>query len=68
MLLVQKGAERRKALNLLKPEYFYSSKTGLKIHHFLTLSTLQMIPSATVSPESRSPWFHQGFGMPAPTQ
>ena len=61
MVLVQKGVERRKASNLLKTEYFSSSKTVLKIYNFLTFSALLMFPSATVSQ------FHPGLGMPAPT-
>lgn len=64
MVLVQKGVERRKASNLLKPEYFSSSKTVLKMYNFLTFSAfsaLQMFPSATVSQ------FHPGLDMPAPT-
>lgn len=61
MVLVQKGVERRKASNLLKPECFSSSKTVLKMYNFLTFSALQMFPSATVSQ------FHPGLGMPAPT-
>lgn len=61
MVSVLKGVEGRKASNLLKTEYFSSSKTVLKIYYFLTFSALQMSPSAAVSQ------FHPGLGMPAPT-